>query len=68
MRKKDEPTPNISEILDTIKRIELLIEDNNQNIRDCYSSLKLLEKNIGCGGRKTVTSVIRKILNKMHVL
>ena len=66
-RKNPEP-PNILEILDTIKRIELLIEDSNQNIKDCHATLKLLEKNLGISRKKSLKSLIRKILNKIHVL
>lgn len=41
-KKPDEQS--LSELIDTAKQIALLIEDNNQNIKDCSAILRQIQK------------------------
>lgn len=37
---------NMDQLIDNINQIELLIEDNNQNIKDCVKTLKFIKKEL----------------------
>jgi hypothetical protein len=58
----------ISEILELIKTLELHIEDNNQNIKDCVSLIKDLKRRFHRPKKSFVKTLIRKILNKTCML
>lgn len=61
-RKSKEET--LEELLQLTKQISLLIEDNNQNIKDCFVSLKKIQAQI-CPKKPGVLSrAIQKLLNR----
>jgi hypothetical protein len=37
---------SLDELVETVKQISLLIEDNNQNIKDCYRTLKQIQEKV----------------------
>lgn len=57
-----------SEVLQVIKTLELHIEDNNQNIKDCVLLLKDLKRRFPEPKTSFVKTLIRKILNKTCML
>lgn len=64
-KKPDEQS--LSELIDTAKQIALLIEDNNQNIKDCSAILRQIQKKI-CPPPQSLSQrlrlAIRNLLNK----
>lgn len=55
---------SLSELIKVAKQISLLIEDNNQNIKDCESVLRSIQKKI-CPKRPSLLArAITKLLNK----
>ena len=60
-RKRDD---TINELMRVARELSTLIEDNNQNIKDCYSTLKRIE-GVLCPPKKNVLlRVVGKILNR----
>ena len=43
---QDKYNTYVKELLKTLTKIEFLIEDNNQNIKDCISIMRDINKNI----------------------
>jgi hypothetical protein len=60
-KKIDDET--LAELIETAKQISLLIEDNNQNIKDCRAVLKRIESHICPKQPSILVSAIRKLLN-----
>lgn len=65
MRSEKKYDDSIAELLKVSRELHALIEDNNQNIKDCYRTLKKLESIISPPKQNVVTRVVRKILNKL---
>ena len=58
--------PSLQNLLRVAKEISDLIEDNNQNIKDCAKALNSINKLISPPKRKfSFGSLISKILNKI---
>lgn len=54
---------SLSELIKVAKQISLLIEDNNQNIKDCESVLKAIQRKI-CPKRPSLLArAVAKLLN-----
>jgi len=68
MAKEKHDDPCMEKILDTIEKIELLIEDNNQNIKDCCNILRALKNKLEKNKKSKAPLLIRKILNKLRWL
>ena len=64
MQKEKKHDDSIDDLLRVSKELFSLIEDNNQNIKDCYHTLKRLEKKICPPKQNLFTSAIGKLLNK----
>jgi hypothetical protein len=60
--------PSTEQLLHLVHQIQLLIEDNNQNIKDCYSTLKEIQKRLCPPKHNLIRRLIQKILNKNCVL
>ena len=54
---------SLSELIKVAKQISLLIEDNNQNIKDCESVLRAIRKKI-CPKRP---SLLKRLAYKLHI-
>jgi hypothetical protein len=55
---------SFDELLRVSRELSALIEDNNQNIKDCHRTLKRIE-NVLCPPKQNpLVRVIRKLLNK----
>jgi hypothetical protein len=57
---------SLDELIDTAKQISLLIEDNNQNIKDCSKILKQIQEKIcpkPVSLSRRLILAIRKLLN-----
>lgn len=50
---------DINQLIDNIQQIELLIEDNNQNIKDCVKTLNFIKKEL----TKNKIPLYKKIIN-----
>lgn len=57
-------TPSVEELLKVTQQIELLIEDNNQNIKDCTRVLKEIKQEICPVKPSIIKSAILKLLNR----
>jgi len=62
--KKEINSSSIEQLCEIVKQIELLIEDNNQNIKDCNRVLRQLKKQICPEKPSLIAFVIRKLLNR----
>jgi len=62
--KKELKSSSVEELCDIVKQIELLIEDNNQNIKDCNNVLRQIKKQICPEKSSIIAFVIRKLLNR----
>lgn len=62
--KKELKSSSVEELCDIVKQIELLIEDNNQNIKDCNNVLRQIKKQICPEKFSIIAFVIRKLLNR----
>lgn len=54
----------LQELKKTLTQIEILIEDNNQNVKDCLSIISELNKNINFKKHGFFKSLIFKFFNK----
>jgi hypothetical protein len=64
MVNKKQNEPSIDELIKLAEQISLLIEDNNQNIKDCTEVLKKIQTKI-CPKKPSLLSLaIQKLLNK----
>lgn len=64
MKNKQPETESTKDLVFVLKQIATLIEDNNQNIKDCYRIISRLEKNITPKQNNTILSGIKKLLNR----
>ena len=58
----------MDELLEVSREISKLIEDNNQNIRDCYKALHRIENLVSPKKHNTITCIILKLLNTVRPL
>ena len=64
MQKEKKHDDSLEELTRVAKELSRLIEDNNQNVKDCYRALKSIE-NVLCPKRENAfLSLFRKLLNK----
>ena len=68
MQPKHEKQESIDTILETIKEISLLIEDNTQNVRDCNRALRQIQNQLQPKKRSIIKSIISKLLNMYRLL
>lgn len=68
MRNKSDDSETLEQLVETAKELNDLIEDNNQNIKDCYRVLQQIQKRV-CPKKPSIFRyVISKILNINVVL
>lgn len=60
--------PSVEQLLEVVRQIEMLIEDNNQNIKDCHITLRQIQKKLCPPKHNLLVRLVRKILNKNCVL
>ena len=64
MQRERNRDDSLDELMRVSKELSSLIEDNNQNIKDCYQTLKRIE-NIICPPKENLLlRAIRGLLNK----
>jgi hypothetical protein len=64
MQREKKHDDSLNELLRVSKELSSLIEDNNQNMRDCYQALSRIERVICPPKENRFLGVIRKLLNK----
>lgn len=64
MQREKKHDDSFEELLKVSRELSALIEDNNQNIRDCYRTLKQIEHVICSPKQNLFVRAIRKLLNK----
>lgn len=64
MTAKKTESDSLAELVQTAKQISLLIEDNNQNMKDCHAVLKRLQDQLCPKRPSLLVRAIRKLLNK----
>lgn len=62
--KKSVSEPSLEELMSVIEQIENLIEDNNQNIKDCTQVLIKIKKQVCPEKTSFIKRAITKLLNK----
>lgn len=61
-KKQNEPT--LENLIELVEQVSHLIEDNNQNMKDCYRLLKQIKEQV-CPKRQTLfTRILSKLINK----
>lgn len=60
-RSKEE---SLQELIELTKQISILIEDNNQNMKDCFASLKKIQNQICPKKPNPLTRALKKLLNR----
>lgn len=63
MQNKKQSEATIEELLSVAKQLVLLIEDNNQNVKDCARLLKTIQDKVCPKTNSKIKSLVRKILN-----
>lgn len=64
MRNRSDDSETLDELVEVTQELNDLIEDNNQNIKDCYRVLKRIEAQVCPPEPSLIRRVIAKILNK----
>lgn len=64
MANKNQNDPSLEELVQLAEQISLLIEDNNQNIKDCTKVLKKIQTKICPKNPSLLSRAIQKLLNK----
>lgn len=64
MNTKKSKEESLQDLVDLTKHISSLIEDNNQNIKDCFVALVKIQKQICPKKPNLLTRAIQKLLNK----
>lgn len=62
--KKNISDASLEELLSVIRQIESLVEDNNQNIKDCTQVLGKIKKQVCPEKTSFIKSAIAKLLNR----
>jgi len=68
MQRKNLPDESLDTLLEITRELADLIEDNNQNIKDCQNVLKRIEQQVCPPKRNVVTRALLKLLNKCAAL
>ena len=68
MQKRNDDSDTLEEMIEVCRELNALIEDNNQNIKDCYRSLKKIQDAVCPKPKGFITRVISKLLNKDELL
>lgn len=63
MSAKKSKEESLQELIEVAKQISLLIEDNNQNIKDCLGCLTKIQNQICPKKPSLITRAYRKLLN-----
>lgn len=63
MKNKNQKDPSIDELIAVANQLVLLIEDNNQNTKDCVKLLKLIQQKVCPKSPSTISRLVSKILN-----
>lgn len=64
MQREKKHNDSLDELIKVSRELSSLIEDNNQNIKDCYRIMKRIES-VACPPKQNVlVRVIRNLLNK----
>lgn len=64
MQREKKHDDSLDELLRVSKELSGLIDDNNQNIKDCYRILKRIETVICPPKKNVLLRAIRSLLNK----
>lgn len=64
MQRRKEQHDSLEDLISVSKELAALIEDNNQNIKDCYRVLKTIETCICPKKQSRFVSVIHNLINK----
>jgi len=68
MQNKSDDSDTLEELIEVGRELNALIEDNNQNIKDCFKILRKIEYQV-CPKKPSLFSrVIAKILNTHKLL
>lgn len=68
MQKRNDDSDTLEELIEVCRELNSLIEDNNQNIKDCYRSLKKIQDAVCPKPKGFIARVISKLLNKDELL
>jgi len=68
MRNRNDDSDTLEELIEVCRELNALIEDNNQNIKDCYRSLKKIQDAVCPSSQNFIARVISKLLNKSKLL
>lgn len=63
MASKKQNEPSLDELVELTQQISLLIEDNNQNIKDCHKLLKQIRDQITPKRQSLFLRLLSKIIN-----
>lgn len=63
MKKQKSDEPSLDELVELAKQISLLIEDNNQNMKDCLRTLRQIKEKVVPKKRSLLSLAISKLLN-----
>ena len=64
MASKKQNEPSVEDLVQLAKQISILIEDNNQNIKDCTQVLKKIQNIICPKAPSLLFRAVQKLLNK----
>lgn len=64
MRNRSDDSDTLDDLIEVAQELNDLIEDSNQNIKDCYRVLKRIEAKVCPPQPSLLRRVIAKILNK----
>ena len=68
MQRKNLPDESLDTLLEVARELADIIEDNNQNIKDCHKVLKRIEEQVCPPKGNVVTRAFLKLLNKCAAL
>lgn len=64
MQSKKKQEPSLDQLVALAQQISMLIEDNNQNMKDCLGALNQIKKHV-CPKQESLWSrALQKLLNK----
>lgn len=63
MQNKKQNETSIDELISVARQLALLIEDNNQNIKDCEKLFKTIQEKFCPKPESKLRKLVRKILN-----
>lgn len=64
MQKPKDHRETLDDLLRVARELSSLIEDNNQNIKDCYRVLQSIEKQVCPEKQSVFARAIQKLINK----